>query len=281
MTAGDPRRDAIWHDRDAESPVVLEVSRACPRPMLPTGGRPGRASAAPAAGPAVGAGAVGARGHRRRQRLPERRGGGAGTAGLRPVCHPATAARMDLRRGRAGRAVRHDAGGGGMFRGTPGVGHPVVEWADAAAGHRCHIAGPALGGPQHQRALPRLRSPRGLACHPGPRPGPGDRPAAGTAAAAGPGCPAGDDGAGADRSRAVESPIVAQHQGLWLASADARAARCHLCAVGPAPPAGARCCRDQGTPGSAPAPPSNMARSAARARWSPSGTPTRPNRGWC
>src|SRR6476659_5336654 len=60
MNDGDPHGDAIWHDRAAEVRVVLEVSRACPRPMLPTGGRPGRASAAPAAGPALGTGAVGA-----------------------------------------------------------------------------------------------------------------------------------------------------------------------------------------------------------------------------
>src|SRR5262245_48971671 len=96
MNEGDARRDAIWHDRAAEVLNVLEVSRACPRPMLPSGGRVGRAAAAPATSTAQWAGAVGAGGHRRRQCLPERRGGGAGTAGLGSSRDAPAVARMDL-----------------------------------------------------------------------------------------------------------------------------------------------------------------------------------------
>src|SRR6185436_20885224 len=145
---GDPPDETIWHDRAAEVLIVLEVSRVCPRPMLPTGGHPGRAPAAPAASPAHRAGAVGARGHRRWQRVPERGGGGAGTVGLCPPCYPATAARVDAAGGRAGRAVCPHAGGGGLFRRAAALGAGLVEWADTAAGHRCHQPRGALGGPE-------------------------------------------------------------------------------------------------------------------------------------
>ena len=114
------------------------------------------------------------------------------------------------------------AGGGGLFRRPAGMGAGLVERGDAAAGYRCHQPRGALGGPQHQCALPRLRHSGGLARQTGSRPGTLDRARAGVAGATS--RHAGHhDGAGADRSRAVESAVVAQYQGPWLASADAGA----------------------------------------------------------
>src|SRR5215217_6154032 len=89
---GDARRDAIWHDGGAYPPRRPEVSRACPRPMLPTRAAAGRVSAAPATRPAHGPGDVGTRrgpGGQRRQ--------SAVLNALEPMGHPRHATRQRLR----------------------------------------------------------------------------------------------------------------------------------------------------------------------------------------
>src|SRR5215211_4273237 len=129
---GDARRDAIWHDGGAYPPRRPEVSRACPRPMLPTRAAAGRVSAAPATRPAHGPGDVGTRRGPGGQRLSERGAQRPRTDGPSPPCDPAAAARVDLRRRRPGRPLRHRSGGGGLLRAVAAVGAQLVERRDVA-----------------------------------------------------------------------------------------------------------------------------------------------------
>src|SRR5215216_2316733 len=237
---GDARRDAIWHDGGAYPPRRPEVSRACPRPMLPTRATAGRVSAAPATRPAHGAGDVGARRGPGWQRLSERGAQRPRTNGPSPPCDPAAAARVDLRRRRPGRPLRHRSGGGGLLRAVAAVGAQLVERRDVAPGHRRHQPRDALGDHRRLRALSRLCHPGRVARHPGPGPRPVDGPHPDAADPAGSGRAAHHDGAGLDRSRPVESPLVAQYHGHRLASADAHPSRCHLRPAGKPSPSGSR-----------------------------------------
>src|SRR4051794_2013881 len=115
MNNGGARGGTIWHDGDAQSPVVPEVSRvrpparSIPRPSVDRD-----VLAAPAPGPAARAGGVGGWTAGRRERV---RGGGAARLGggwRGPACDPRPLAGVALRRRRTGRALRHQSGRGGL-----------------------------------------------------------------------------------------------------------------------------------------------------------------------
>ncbi len=120
-----------------------------------------------------------------------------------------------------------------------GLGPGLVGRRHAAAGHRCHVLARSAGGAGHQRAVPRICHPGGLGVAP-PRQGGVDPGVGASVDPLGPGRAGVHDGAGHDRPRLVDSPVVAAHQGRRLASADAHRTRRYLRPGRAAPLSGAR-----------------------------------------
>ena len=152
-----------------------------------------------------------------RQRLPERRG-------LRPLAleqlvQPAPAPQgVALRRRRPRDSLPDRAGRNSLLRATAAVGPLLVAVGRLGLGHRPHPQRRPDHRHRHQRSLPQLRHPRGLA-HPARRPARLlDGPHRGTAASLGP-----SGSREYDRHRALrpghrQSQAVAADTGSRLAS---------------------------------------------------------------
>ena len=228
---GDAHDDAIWHDGSTYSPIVSEVSRACPRPMLPTRADPGRTVAAPASGATSRSRVVGGRRGpgpaaavrarwstpwSRWAMLPRRRGSGCANG-------PTTAAE---RAAPCATSLDVEACFAPLLRWVLGVvgGETICPWPSTppASGQRwVVIAISVLYRGRPSRSLGTSNQDRGAAR--------GSPPCRRCWPQLAPAVPRHHAGAGPDRSWVVESPVVAQYQGFWLASGDAHPPRRHLC----------------------------------------------------
>src|SRR5512134_1094636 len=189
--------------------AIPEPSHARVAGTGPDGGRPRRASAAPAPGAAARAGAVGVRRDPGAQRLPVGGPRRAVAAGARRLPRAAAAlARVALRRGGPGRPLRHGDRDRALLRTAATLGAGLVAGRRTGPGYRRDGARRTGRGAGGKRALPRLCPPGGVGYPARQRAravaGADPAPAA-PLAAGGAGRP---DGAGAGRPRPVESTAV-------------------------------------------------------------------------
>ena len=130
-------------------------------------------------------GAVGLRGHSGGQRLPERRGLGPLALGQLEQ-PPPVSPRVALRRQRPGSSLPNRTGCEHLLRAFAAVGALLVAFRPFGVGYRPHAQGRPDHRHRHQRSLPQLRHPRGLAHPPGHSERLLDGPHRGTAQGTGP-----------------------------------------------------------------------------------------------
>ena len=218
---------------------------------------------------------VGVRRHPGRQRLPERRG-------RRPLypgqlAQPAPVSQgMALRRQRPGPSRQDPTGGKHLLRAPAPLGPGLVAFPTAGPGGGSHVQKGRLRCHRHQRSLPGLRHSRGLAHPPCQPAGVLDGPHSGTAAGTGPGGAQGNDRGGAVRPGHRQSEMVEADTRSRLAPLHEVSEKHHLLRRGRPKVAGPRLPFPVPIPpGSAGAPPSDVAPPNAVAPCWRSGTQNR------